>query len=92
MPIENSSSCLVTARWEWTNTDNPGRWGPEFQAYRYRFAIADGETASYGYSVITTRNKVRGYGRALSLKFRTEAGKDCQLLGWNLEIKSAQEP
>jgi hypothetical protein len=28
----------------------------------------------------------------LSLRFRTEPYKDCQLLGWGLELRTAQEP
>lgn len=88
------SSCLVQARWEWTTSADSGRWGSEFQAYRYRQFFSGDSSASfsYGYSVITTRNKLRGKGRSLSLRFRTEPFKDCQLLGWGLELRTAQEP
>lgn len=95
MPIKNESSCLVQARWEWTESDDAGRWGQEFQAYRHRqmyFTEEDSATVSYGYSVITTRNKIRGKGRALSFRFRTEPLKDCQLLGWSIEMGWNSEP
>lgn len=95
MAERNESSCLVQAQWEWNTSDDAGRWGQEFQAYRYRqlyFAEDDSATISYGYSVITTRNKLRGKGRALSLKFRTEPGKDLQLLGWSIELGGNRDP
>lgn len=94
MPVEQESSCLVQAQWEWTTSADSGRWGTEFQAYRFRqpFLTNSGDSISYAYSVITTRNKIRGKGRALSLKFRTEPGKDLKLLGWNLEIGMNKEP
>jgi len=95
MADRNYSSCKVQAQWEWCDSDDSGRWGQEFQAYRYRqllFAADDSATFSYGYSVITTRNKVRGKGRALSLKFSTEPGKDLQLLGWSIELGGNREP
>lgn len=91
----NPSSCMVQARWEWCTTDDSGRWTSEFQAYRYRqpYYVDDAsDTISYGYSVISTRNKLRGNGRALSLKFRTEEGCDLQLLGWNIEMGMQKEP
>ena len=93
--VINPSSCLVQAQWEWNVTADAGRWGTEFQAYRYRqpyYVTGSDGTLSYGYSVITTRNKLRGNGRALSLKFRTEPDKDLQLLGWNIELGMNQEP
>jgi hypothetical protein len=35
-----------------------------------------------GQPVVVTKNKVRGRGRALQLKFTAEAGKDAHILGW----------
>jgi len=87
------SSCIVQAQWEWNTSNDSNRWGREFQAYRYRQNVELGVTTlSYGYSVITTRNKLRGKGRALSLKFRTEPFKNLILLGWNIETRVAPEP
>jgi len=88
------SSCLIQAQWEWCTSVDSGRWGQEFQAYRFRqpFFPESTGTFSTGYSVITTRNKIRGNGRALSFKFSTEEGKDLQLLGWNIEMGANKEP
>lgn len=41
----------------------------------------------YGQYVITTKNKIRGRGRAVSLYMRTEPGKDCQILGWAMQME-----
>jgi len=89
----NPSSCKVQAQWDWANSSNSGRWGKEFQAYRYRrFYMPQDEQDPYdtGFAVISTKNRLRGKGRVLSLLIKTEAGKDCRLLGWS-HIKSVAE-
>ena len=89
------SSCLVQSQWEWTNSAAAGRWGTQFQAYRLPryFGPTDAtDPFDYGFTVVTTKSKLRGKGRALSLLFQTEAGKDLHLYGWghtlNIEGKS----
>jgi len=88
------SSCKVQAQWEWTDSDAAGRWGPKFQAYRlprYYGSIGSSDPFDYGFTVVTTKNKLRGRGRSLSLLFETEEGKDLHLYGWghtlNIENK-----
>lgn len=79
------SSCRIQTQWEWTNSANANRWGTEFQAYRYNrlYMPADvNDPFDTGYRIITTRNKIRGHGRALSFKLSTEPLKDCRILGW----------
>lgn len=86
---ENPSSCLVQAQWNFADSANSGQWGTQFQAYRLRRNyIPDdaGDTFDYGYSTIVTKNKLRGKGRALSLKIQSETGKDMYLLGWATSI------
>jgi hypothetical protein len=81
------SSCLVQARWEWTDGASSGRWGSSFQAYRYRrpyVPASAGDTFDTGHTVITTRNKIRGRGKAVSFYMQSEPGKDMQLLGFGL--------
>lgn len=83
------SSCLVQPQWEWTDSAASGRWGREFQAYRYNkfyMPVGSGDDYDTGQSVITTKNKLRGKGRALSLRFSTEEGKNSHILGWALNI------
>lgn len=87
------SSCLVQARWDFSNHSNSGKYGSQFQAYRLkRNYIPSGasDPFDYGHSVITTKSKLRGKGRALSLRMDTEAAKDCYILGWGLNVTQAQ--
>jgi hypothetical protein len=60
-----------------------------FQAYRFirNYVPANvNDSFDYGESVITTKNKLRGKGKALRLKFSSDEDKDFQLLGWTMEI------
>jgi hypothetical protein len=81
------SSCIVQAQWDWTNSVNAGRWGREFEAYRYRrlySPFGQNDPFDNGEEVITTKNKLRGKGKVVSLYLRTSPEKDCQLLGWSM--------
>jgi hypothetical protein len=79
------SSCLLQSRWDFSDSATSGKWGPETQVYRLNRAIilpVAGEPLDYGHSVITTKNRLTGRGKALSLKFTSENGKDMHILGW----------
>ena len=81
----NASSCLVQAQWDFANSAASGKWGTPFQAYRLKRAYIpadEDDTFDYGWNVITTKNRVRGSGRALSLKLYTEEEKNCHIYGW----------
>lgn len=85
----NPSGCLVQAQWEWANSANSNRWGRTFQAYRYRrhyMPTGVSDEFDNGFEVITTKNKLRGKGKVLSLKISTEPEKDCRLLGWSMLV------
>lgn len=82
----NTSSIKVQSQWSWTNSAESGKWGTPFQAYRHRRVwIPDDNLDPYddGNYVVKTRNKLRGRGSVVSLKFTTEPGKDFKLLGWS---------
>lgn len=83
----NPSSCLIQSQWDFANSATSGKFGPQFQAYRLKrnylpSGLAD--TFDYGWEVITTKSKLRGRGRALSLLFQTEPRKDLTIFGWGL--------
>ena len=83
----HESSCKVQAQWEWANSATSGRWGKEFQAYRQKRAYIPenaGDGFDNGFSVVTTKNKIRGKGRVLSFQMTTEPLKDCRILGWSM--------
>lgn len=83
------SGCLVRSQWGFTNTAASNKWGPLFQAYRYRQAyvpVSSVDTYDTGYTLVTSKNKLRGRGKALSIYMETEPTKDCQIVGWSLSI------
>lgn len=92
IPI-NQSSCIMQARWDWSNSNSSGKWGREFQAYRYRRLYIPVDVADdydNGFSTIVTRNKLRGNGKVVSLKFRTEPYRNLHLYGWSMVFSVAE--
>jgi len=58
------------------------KFSREFEAYRFR----------NGYLVSISKNKVRGKGRTLQIRFSSSPGKDFQLLGWGIEVSKETQP
>lgn len=88
------SSCKMQIRWDWTNSTAASRWGTEQEVYRYSrlYSPSDSsDTFDTGYSTIVTKNRVRGRGRAFSLRFSSSEGKDMKLLGWAVRATGEQE-
>lgn len=85
--IANQSGCLMRAQWDFSNTINSKKWGPLFQTYRYvtPHLITNIDYDS-GFEVLTTKNKLRGRGKAFALYAETEPFKDCRIVGWNLSV------
>jgi hypothetical protein len=87
----NPSSCLVQAQWDWANSANSGKWGRQFQGYRFRrhyMPTGPSDKFDNGYATVQTRNKLRGQGKVLSLLFKSEPEKHMHLLGWSMMIGS----
>lgn len=87
LDLNNKSSCLVSTKWDWNDTNANGRFGPSQEAYRFRrFFMPTGAGAfNSGETVITSKIKVRGRGKSLSVRFEQSAGKDFQLLGYSIQ-------
>jgi hypothetical protein len=86
---DTPSGCLMEVKYGFTDSSSSGKWTAPTQAYRLNrnFIIdpfGDG-LFDYGYNVVSTKHKVRGRGKAVRVKFSTEPGKDCQLLGWGAQ-------
>lgn len=82
----NEGSIFLEARWDWANRDITGKFSDPQQVYRHVRAFHPTAVDDLdGYPVVVTRNKLRGRGRALHLKFYGEEGKDAHLLGWALQ-------
>lgn len=80
----NPSGCLMQTRWDFTDNNYTGKWQDEVQVYRQtRPYFAEPLTPfDDGYPLVVTKNKIRGRGKAVQMKFTSEAGKDMQLVGW----------
>ena len=92
---DNPSGCMVQAQWDWADSINSGKWGTAFQTYRYKrnyIPTGASDTFDYGKNVIVTKSKLRGNGKALSLRIESEAGKDCKLLGWAVLMEAPARP
>lgn len=86
---EGASSCFIRTMWDWSNGYNSNKWSPLMQAYRYRKTYTPTgpeDTFDTGFQVVTSRNKLRGRGKAFSLYFETEPLKDCRIIGWSLAL------
>lgn len=89
------SGCTVQTRWDWTDSDNAGRWTTPTQAYRYkRFFLPEDETdpLDYSFQVIQTKQRMRGKGNSFSLRYESDNGKDTQLLGFAVNIRVNTKP
>lgn len=83
----NESSLKMQARWDWSDHANAGEWGTETEVYRHVRAYVPsgtGDPFNSGYPVVVTRNKVRGRGRSLHLRFTGATAKDAHLLGYGV--------
>ncbi len=85
------SSCKMQVQWEWTNDPLSGKWATEVEVYRLPRFFALDNSHIFSFDVITTRNKVRGSGKALSVKFSSSPGKDMYLYGWGMEVELADD-
>ena len=82
-PIRESSM-LVSAYWDFRRASSSS---PQ-QAYRLKYVpvVDTGNLNLWDYpeEVVTTRLKLRGFGRSMRLRFESETGKDFVLLGYGV--------
>ena len=86
---DNQSGCLIRMQWDWSKNALSNKWGPLQQAYRQRraqYIVSSDDEYDNGFSVVTSKTKVRGRGRSFALYMETEPYKDCRPLGWNLSV------
>lgn len=87
----HQSGCLMRGKWEWHNTATGGRWSEQKQAYRFqRVYIPEdvNDPHDSGVSIVETKNKVRGKGKALAIRFDSQDGKDFVLLGYSIPYEA----
>lgn len=93
LALTNPSSCLVQAQWNWSNSTASGKWGTQFQAYRFKRDFTpsgNGASFSNGETMVVTKNKLRGNGKSLSLYFYSPAGFDSKLVGWAVAMDAGR--
>jgi hypothetical protein len=84
---ENGSSCTLYSKWDFTDSANANKWGNGQQIYRHvRMFIPNSTAFDDGYPVVVTKNKLRGRGRTLQLKFEADPELDMKLFGWSTVI------
>lgn len=90
---EDNSSCKMTAKWDWSTSAFSNRWSTEIESYRERIRPDNSTADLTAFEVVTTKNKVRGHGKAVQFKFGTsEIGKNFQLLGWSVAYIGNAKP
>jgi len=82
----NESGCIMQGRWDFTGTATANKWDAGQQIYRHKRQFIPESILDFddGYDVVVCKNKVRGRGKALQLKFTSEVGKDMRLAGWSI--------
>lgn len=83
------SSLLMQAKWDWANTSASNKYSTQVQVYKNTRPQA---ASAAGFPIIVNRNKVRGKGRALQIRFTSETGKDAELVGWGIWINKKDRP
>lgn len=89
---DDPSSCILQSRWDFADSATSGKWGPQTEVYRLNRPLilpVAGQPLDYGHSVITTKNRLTGRGKALSLKFNSSVGKNLHILGWAIRLTSS---
>ncbi len=86
--VLRESSCIGKFMWSFSNLSRSGKWSREQQLYRKnRFFYGDSDIDT-GFSILTTKTKIRGVGKAFALRINTEPRKDCHIYGWNITLTS----
>lgn len=84
----NAGSVLMQTKWDFTDNSNPGKWSNLYEVYRQprQFYIAPGALMDDGYPLVISKNKIRGRGKALQIKFQSSPGKDMSIVGWSVNF------
>jgi hypothetical protein len=85
------SSCQMRVKWDWASSGVSNKWTTPVEIYRPGRLLFD--TADTGFSMVVTKNKVRGNGKAIQFRFESsEAGKNFDLVGWSVAVSGNPIP
>lgn len=90
--FDEPSSCNLQAKWQWADDSTANRWTTSAEIYKFHkyYVLSGAGDFENGYPVVVTKNRIRGGGAALQLKFSSSTGKDFQLLGWAVVYEAPQ--
>ena len=80
----NESSCKLTAYWDYANDDGGAKVHGPYEVYRFKRPFMPDEFGNFNFGddYVTTKNKIRGRGKTVQLKFESSPAKDCKLYSW----------
>ena len=84
LSLDKDNSCLIRAHWGWTEDEDSAKWSPQRQAYRINRLLLLSEEVDkyvYPYTVVQTKNKIRGRGTSMALEMTSEPKKGMHVLG-----------
>lgn len=81
----SNSACTLRVKWEWAIHAHSNKWSSPVEAYRPRLGLDETQ-----FQVVTSKNKVRGSGKAIQFRYGTDLiGKNFDLLGWSVAFSGA---
>lgn len=87
VPARDASVKMQT-RWDFTDNATPNKWADEYEVYRLLrpYFSEPSTTVETGYPLVITKNKVRGRGKALQIKWSSSPLKEMKLVGWSMNM------
>lgn len=85
---QKEASVKMQTRWDFTDNTVAGKWGDEYEVYRVLrpFLAEPSTTVENGYPLVITKNKVRGRGKALQIKWSSSPLKEMKMVGWGVNM------
>lgn len=85
----SAGGCLFRAKWNWADAGESGKWTTQEEIYPIKYQLDKGIITAVptGSPVVMRKMKVRGKGRALSLRMDSVAGKDFNIYGWEYIVE-----
>lgn len=85
------SSCQMSIKWDWANSSISNKWTTPVETYRPGRLLLD--SADTGFSMVVTKSKVRGNGKAIQFRYEcSDAGKNFDLVGWSVAVSGTPIP
>jgi hypothetical protein len=94
MKTSETYSAMLTVKFDFAIDNDTAKWSKPQEAFKYstlRLAKVLGFEASYPYSVVDTRLRVRGIGKVVVYRYESTPGKDFELIGRVTPFTAATE-